>query len=245
MQTIEILANKLIDYAGLFPPAGLPMQSVAKNYGEYADGPSAAMLGRLVIPSSRLEEFESLSVHLLPDTTKSKPWRISALVPPTDTENAGFDAALLAIESFNERHLKPQQGKAVVDAIEIKAASDSQVREIGAALPPDILAFIEIPHADDPTELIRTIGSAETHEKSQLFAKIRTGGVTEDLIPPADQVARFITTCAKTGVGFKATAGLHNPWRCDAKLTYEPDSCLLYTSPSPRDKRQSRMPSSA
>ena len=25
----------------------------------------------------------------------------------------------------------------------------------------------------------------------------------------------------------------------------EPDCCLLYTSPSPRDKRQSRMPSSA
>ena len=24
-----------------------------------------------------------------------------------------------------------------------------------------------------------------------------------------------------------------------------PDACLLYTSPSPRDKRQSRMPSSA
>ena len=27
--------------------------------------------------------------------------------------------------------------------------------------------------------------------------------------------------------------------------TYEASSCLLYTSPSPRDKRQSRMPSSA
>ena len=26
---------------------------------------------------------------------------------------------------------------------------------------------------------------------------------------------------------------------------YQNDSCLLYTSPSPRDKRQSRMPSSA
>ena len=25
----------------------------------------------------------------------------------------------------------------------------------------------------------------------------------------------------------------------------EPNTCLLYTSPSPRDKRQSRMPSSA
>ena len=36
--------------------------------------------------------------------------------------------------------------------------------------------------------------------------------------------------------------------RLAARLTYEPfevEGCLLYTSPSPRDKRQSRMPSSA
>ena len=31
----------------------------------------------------------------------------------------------------------------------------------------------------------------------------------------------------------------------DPDLWNEPDNCLLYTSPSPRDKRQSRMPSSA
>ena len=31
----------------------------------------------------------------------------------------------------------------------------------------------------------------------------------------------------------------------DATVTDEKESCLLYTSPSPRDKRQSRMPSSA
>ena len=29
------------------------------------------------------------------------------------------------------------------------------------------------------------------------------------------------------------------------ELQYQPTLCLLYTSPSPRDKRQSRMPSSA
>ena len=29
------------------------------------------------------------------------------------------------------------------------------------------------------------------------------------------------------------------------KLNYQRKACLLYTSPSPRDKRQSRMPSSA
>ena len=31
----------------------------------------------------------------------------------------------------------------------------------------------------------------------------------------------------------------------DAKNPAQDDFCLLYTSPSPRDKRQSRMPSSA
>ena len=31
----------------------------------------------------------------------------------------------------------------------------------------------------------------------------------------------------------------------DVGETYRPGICLLYTSPSPRDKRQSRMPSSA
>ena len=39
-----------------------------------------------------------------------------------------------------------------------------------------------------------------------------------------------------------ATAGTH----CALKFTADPaNTCLLYTSPSPRDKRQSRMPSSA
>ena len=31
----------------------------------------------------------------------------------------------------------------------------------------------------------------------------------------------------------------------DSYYNYRPGNCLLYTSPSPRDKRQSRMPSSA
>ena len=35
------------------------------------------------------------------------------------------------------------------------------------------------------------------------------------------------------------------PWRPNLLFRVYPVSCLLYTSPSPRDKRQSRMPSSA
>ena len=41
--------------------------------------------------------------------------------------------------------------------------------------------------------------------------------------------------------------GAHEVWSAelDVHVPVEPEACLLYTSPSPRDKRQSRMPSSA
>ena len=42
------------------------------------------------------------------------------------------------------------------------------------------------------------------------------------------------------GVDFKSIA-----WQFRDRETKEHKTCLLYTSPSPRDKRQSRMPSSA
>ena len=44
-------------------------------------------------------------------------------------------------------------------------------------------------------------------------------------------------------VPLAAAASISAPSSC--KRAEQPRSCLLYTSPSPRDKRQSRMPSSA
>ena len=48
----------LIDYAGLFPPAALPMQQAVENYARYRASPEAWMLGRFVLPANRLPEFE-------------------------------------------------------------------------------------------------------------------------------------------------------------------------------------------
>ena len=51
------------------------------------------------------------------------------------------------------------------------------------------------------------------------------------------------------GYGEKSKASSQDQWNKNA-LNYDPNDkldkdCLLYTSPSPRDKRQYRMPSSA
>ena len=42
-----------------------------------------------------------------------------------------------------------------------------------------------------------------------------------------------------------ADFGHNKKWGVSGDIAISPDTCLLYTSPSPRDKRQSRMPSSA
>ncbi len=55
-------------------------------------------------------------------------------------------------------------------------------------------------------------------------AKIRTGGVTVESIPAAEDVIAFIAACRREGVPFKATAGLHHPVRGSYKLTYDADS---------------------
>ena len=55
-QSIRVLLDHLIDYAGLFPPAALPMEDAVRNYARYRDGEYAWILGPFVVPKERAHE---------------------------------------------------------------------------------------------------------------------------------------------------------------------------------------------
>lgn len=51
-EALRELLRGLIDYAGMFPPAALPLAEAVKNYREYITGPHAWMVGRFVVPAA-------------------------------------------------------------------------------------------------------------------------------------------------------------------------------------------------
>ncbi len=204
------LLERAVDYAGLFPPARLGMEAAIRAYAEYHGGLDAWMLGRFVVPASRLEEFESEGGALLPDSASTS-WALSALVG-TDLERD-----VHAIERFNARHRDARRGAVHVDTLELKAATVADIRRAGEFVG-GFDAFVEVPVAADPDALVAAIGAVGAK------AKIRTGGVTPDAIPEAGHVVRFLRRCEQRNVAFKATAGLHHPMRAEYPLTYEPDA---------------------
>jgi len=139
-------------------------------------------------------------------------WRLSALVGPNIREEMG------AIAQFNDGFKSGSGTRALVDIVEVKAATTAEIQGIGIEIPRSLLVHVEIPLDPAPAPLIGAIRSAG------LRAKVRTGGVTMDSFPSSGSLARFIHACAKEGVAFKATAGLHHPLRGQYRLTYEPGS---------------------
>lgn len=218
MSGLVALLSKSVDYAGLFPPAALDMDTVVSNYAEYLGTSQRWMLARLIIPAMRLTEFHDSAKAFLTDDVS---WALSALVPPVSDEQK-FESALAAVSQFNGQ--RDVYGGAVVEAMETRASSPDEIKRIGESVPSGMEVFIEIPHASDPSELVEQIKEIDGQSGGKLRAKIRTGGVTQELIPSVSEVSRFISVCVRFDVGFKATAGLHHPLRNEFALTYEDDS---------------------
>ena len=212
-KSLRFLLENLIDYAGLFPPAELPMAEAVRNYAAYRQSEHAWMLGKFIVPASRLEEFEQAAANCWPSVGENGFWKLSAL------GSANLQDDLAQINRFSRRRTVGETAAAVmIDTIEFKAATVAEIEAAMQVMHPTLTCFIEIPIAQDPTELLKAIG------EHGAFAKVRTGGVTADVFPTSQNLARFIAKCAEEDVGFKATAGLHHPLRSMNRLTYKPDS---------------------
>ena len=238
--SIRALMEGIVDYAGLFPPAKLPLDEALRNYEQYRRCDHAWMLGRFICPATRLDDIaphESLLAG-------GEPWSFSVLGrggEDADSFNNGLTEDFALIDAFVQQH----PGRVRVDAFEVRlpatvaeGADDATVRTllkraaetIEGGASGTVQPFLEISLGDrlssrsaDTTwaeTLNRIIPALAEHNRQwrgercgPMGAKIRTGGVEADQFPTIEQVAGWIARCAEAGVPFKATAGLHHPFR--------------------------------
>jgi hypothetical protein len=203
--SLRYLLDHAVDYAGLFPPAALPMADVVANFAAYRRDPDAWALGRLVVPAARIGAFAAELDRANPSTTT--PWQLII------TLGAAYDTECRMVRSALAR-----EGRAIADAFEAKAETSAEVDRLMEAVGDGAVVFIEVPLDPDPEPLLRLIQARGG------FAKIRMGGVTREAFPSPEPVLRFLAAVTRLGLGFKATAGLHHPFRAVYRLTYEPNA---------------------
>ena len=213
LKAIDALLAGLVDYAGLFPPASEDMRPALESYASYLESSDRTALGRFIVPLRRLKELEDEGEGILPLGPDSEPWRLSVLV--ADDVHAAGEEML----KFNCHHWSGSPGgHAVIDVAELKASTAAEIESQRAELPRFFTPYFEIPIKGDVSPLVKALAGVGSR------AKIRTGGVTPEAFPPAEEIIDFITVCRREGVPFKATAGLHHPIRGSYRLTYEADS---------------------
>lgn len=208
------LLGRAIDYAGLFPPALLPLPEVLSRYREYRASAEAWALGRLVIPADRLAELAVIA-RASPRASEGvrsvrgpvDPVPISALVGTGTADDVD------AIERFNR-----EQTVARVETVEVKAGSAGTALAVLAAIPPAWVSYLEVPVGEAGEAVLDVVAARGVR------AKVRTGGTRADAFPDPDALSRFLTAAESRGVPFKATAGLHHPLRGSFPLTYAEDA---------------------
>src|ERR1700722_2418167 len=91
--SLRALLSGLIDYAGLFPPAGLDMAAAVRNYASYLSRRYSWILGRFIVPAGGLDEGVKAAAPYL----AAKEWKIGVLgTPATPLPGSGY--AVDAIE---------------------------------------------------------------------------------------------------------------------------------------------------
>jgi hypothetical protein len=214
--SVRAAFSALIDYAGLFPPAKLGMAEALAEYRAARKGPFAWMLGRFIVPASRLTELLALA-----GGAEGERLPLSVIVDADAEPRRWFGSAQRLLAEVSRIH-GTQTGvaaealeAAIPPPLTLRETHDSTIGQLAGLVSHaqlrDLPLFVELPRGERWFELLP--GGLVAAARARAGAKVRCGGVTAGAFPPVDELAAFIDAAAAEQVPFKATAGLHHPIR--------------------------------
>jgi hypothetical protein len=215
--SLRALLTGIMDYAGLFPPAELPLDEAIRNYARYRTEPESWMLGRFICPAARLTELSPFVAELF---REGPPLAVSAL-GRGGTDVAAFRDGLRQdvndITDFRRRHGE----RVAVGVYETRLPAGIPTDEltelfISAARlsdPDRLMPYYEAPGGGEWTAAIPAARKALKRSSPIAGFKLRCGGLEPVAFPSPAQVALTITAARTAEAPLKFTAGLHHPIR--------------------------------
>jgi len=196
IKTFEYFMHKIIDYAGLFPPANLGIKTALSNYRKYMDSSDNWMLGRFIIPADKLKMINPpfdyfLSVILADPNSDELTGRLQLFAPQIKAIETRLPDKFSNFQKIsNHLHL-------VREAVKNAGIKKTDI-------------FMEASAPDQCFELISALNKIKTGTKHRLGFKLRCGGLHTNDFPAAHKLAKAIKTCKQFDIPIKFTAGLHH-----------------------------------
>ncbi len=208
--------SRIIDYAGLYPPASLPLEQAFANFVKYQNDAEAWMLSRFVLPARRLTELSPL----LPAVGNFSFTLLGRGGKDADEFSHSLELDVQEIRSFASLHA----ARVVLDMFEVvlpassfddQFALNTLVKQTADLLNINgLIVFFEAPFGDDwQMRADKLFYALRKVKDKHVGFKLRTGGVTADAFPTTEQVAWTIVEARDSGIPLKCTAGLHHPIR--------------------------------
>jgi hypothetical protein len=214
--------TSIVDYAGLFPPAQLPLEESIRNYARYRNEPESWMLGRFICPATRLAELSPFVDELFRD---GPPLAVSALGRGGKDASAfrdGLRDDLNDITDFRRKHgervtvsVYETRRPAGVPADDLTELLMSAGRLTDPRGPQGIMPYYEAAGDDWAVALNSLTAARKSLRQSRAIAgfKLRCGGVDPSAFPSPAHVGLIIAATRTAEVPLKFTAGLHHPIR--------------------------------
>lgn len=230
--SLKAFMDDIIDYAGLFPPAELSLDTSIQKYSDYRKTKDAWMLSRFIIPAWRLEELDPYKETLF---REGAPFDFSVLGKGTDTVSEYRDQLSEIVHNLDKFH-DTHGDRVTTDILEIKLPQEAVFGN-----DPELLEEVyretverldESSHTPNEVffegffeenwkkemelviEILRKVNkNLDTTHCRQVAFKLRCGGVEEDMFPSVEQVAFALNKAREQNVAVKCTAGLHHPIR--------------------------------
>lgn len=221
--SLKTFLTKIIDYAGIYPPANLELAQAFHNYMFYREGEYKWMLNKFVVPAKKLAELG----RIMNEVKIEVPAGLSVIGTGGETISQFTKSVSDDVKKIND-FLKHHGGMASVDAYEVRLPKEvldqeeaddmldmmiSTSGELDAQLGREVPVFYEaaLDENYEPTILKVVENIASLNNKCGF--KLRTGGTEAAAIPANDVIAFAIMTCCEFSVPMKCTAGLHHPIR--------------------------------